>query len=106
MPSGHEPLSPGQASHSDDFTSVNWFGTVYHFNTTQADCIRLLWAEWERGGFGLSEMTIGDKIGSVSDRYRLAHTFRAKKGGCHPAWGTMIRKAGRGVYRLYPPDHR
>jgi hypothetical protein len=68
----------------------------------------LLWAEWEKGDFTLSEKTIGEKIISANDNYRLRHTFRvvatAKKGRgkvtMHPAWGTMIVAGGKGLFRL------
>jgi hypothetical protein len=72
------------------------------FNTTQALAIALLWKEWEAGGHGLNEATIGDKLESGSDRYRLAHTFR-NRGAPHPAWGTMIVRVDRGVYALREP---
>ncbi len=91
--------------HSADFTSINWFGRRYEFNKTQAKCIELLWAEWEKGGLGLSEKTIRGEIGSENDNYRLVHTFRIKSGGQHPAWGTMIRTAGQGIFRLCAPNH-
>lgn len=94
------------AKHSADFTSVNWFGTRYEFNKTQAECIKLLWPEWEKGGLGLSERTIGEGIRSSSDRYRLVHTFRAKDGSLHPAWGTMIESSAKGIFRLSAPNHQ
>jgi len=88
--------------HSEDFTSVNWFGTSYVFKRgQQAESIRCLWAEYERGELTLSEKTIGERVGSSSDRFRLAHVFRK-----HPAWGRMIKMAEPGVFRLAPPNHQ
>ncbi len=89
---------------SIDFTFVRWYGTDYKFNKTQAMCIRLLWLEWEKGRFGLSDMTIREEIGSENNRYRLAHTFRTKDIP-HPAWGTMIQSDGKGIYQLVVPDN-
>ncbi len=94
--------------HSEDFTSVIWFGTKYGFNKTQAKCIEILWKEWEKGKFGLSEKTISEGIGSSDENYKLKNTFRTKKknkgGGyiMHPAWGTMIVPAdtGKGIFKL------
>lgn len=94
-----------QAHHSDDYTSVNWFGITYHFNKTQAECIKFLWIEWEKGGLGLSEKTIAEKIESADNRYRLANTFRKKNKSQHPAWGTMIQSAGKGIFRLVGPNN-
>jgi len=86
------------ATHSEDFATVNWFGVKYHFNPTQARCIGLLWAEWKKGDLGLNQSTIGDKIETASDNFRLAHSFRD-----HPAWGTLIQKEAEGVFRLATP---
>ena len=108
-----EPETP-QASHSADFTSVNWFGTRYQFAPgQQAHAVEVLWSEYERGGHGLAEATIGEMIESESVHFRLAHVFRrnSRPEGSkdpvvtmHPAWETMIRKVGRGVYRLAEPE--
>ena len=103
-----EPQEAGGGSeptHSADFTSVNWYGTRYRFSKgNQAETIRVLWAEWERGGHGLGQETVGDKIESQADYFRLAHVFRdRKRGGMHPAWKTMIHDDGKGVFRLVVP---
>lgn len=90
-------------SHSDDFRSVNWFGETYHFNASQAACIRLLWDHFERGNLAIHQSTIGDKIGSTSECFRLKYTFRLKNGSPHPAWKRMIVHAGKGSYRLQKP---
>lgn len=84
--------------HSEDYSSVIWHGQRYTFNSTQALCIKLLWIEWEKGGLGLREKTIGEKIESENDNYRLSHTFRN-----HKALGEMIYAVGDGGYRLGKP---
>jgi len=98
--------SQTETIHSEDFTSVKWFGQHYCFTKTQALCIRHLWTAWEKGGLGLSQATIGEKIGTASNRFRLLHVFRSKKEGQHPAWGKMIRTTGKGIYALFPPNHQ
>lgn len=80
--------------HSEDFLSVVWYGKEYDFNKTQALCVKIL---WDNGR--LSEKTIGEKIGSVSENYRLIHTFRGEQKN-HPAWGKMIVSDGKGIYKL------
>jgi hypothetical protein len=91
-------------THSEDYTSVVWFGRMYNFTKTQALCIKHLWAEWGKSeGLGLSEKTIGEKIGSSADNYKLKHTFRVKRNNksCqHPAWGKMIVSCGKGMFSL------
>lgn len=89
------PVVPPVPAHSEDFASVNWYGTVFNFNETQARCIERLWQAWEQGGLSLNQRTIGDAIDSRSDCFRLAHTFRD-----HPAWEVMIQKSGEGRFRL------
>ena len=104
---GAAPLT--EPSHSPDFTSVNWFGTQYTFaKGNQAGSVRVLWAAWESGGHSLSQEEIGDQIGSMAHRFELAKVFRKKRPGggyeYHPAWGTMIRQASKGSYRLATPE--
>ena len=93
--------------HSIDFTSVSWFGTKFDFTKTQAACVRLLWAEWEKQeGFCLSEATIGEQIMSAATPFRLRHVFRCRDGGrsrMHRAWGQMIVPAGKGKFGLASP---
>lgn len=95
--------------HSEDYTSVTWYGQEFGFNKTQAECVRLLWEAWKQGTPRLSEKTIGERIGSSADGYRLRHTFRQTKDGktkMHPAWENMIQPAGRGVFQLVRPESR
>jgi hypothetical protein len=94
------PTSPAPStSHSEDFSSVNWFGSQYTFNPTQARCVASLWREWDKGGLALNQRTIGEEVGSTSDSYRLVHTFRD-----HPAWGVMIVQVGEGLFKLARPN--
>jgi hypothetical protein len=91
-------------SHGDDFTWIVFAGVKYDLvKGNQSEAIRALWESWERGGrrngCGLSENTIGAKCGSASDRFRLAQVFRG-----HPAWGTIIRPSGKGVFALFLPE--
>lgn len=108
------PTSP-KCDHSADFTSVIWYGTMYTFTKMQAACVRVLWAEWEKGGLTLSEKTIGEAVESDNDRFRLLHVFRTKsrntgkrtkkgQAAMHPAWRTMIVPAGKGIFKLAPPQ--
>ena len=73
---------PAECSHTDDFTTVIWYSEEYHFNETQAKCIKALWSEWEGNTEGkptLHQRTIRDKIKSENPDYRLIQTFRAKR---------------------------
>lgn len=100
---------PPRFAHSADFSWVVWGGTRYVLTKgLQAEVVRALWRSWEesgrRDGCGLSEQTLREACGSSNDRFRMVHVFRG-----HPALGTMIRSAGKGVFALYapesPPDH-
>lgn len=102
---GRSDSSYDEPKHSDDFTSVIWYGEKHEFNKTQAEAIKHLWAEWEKGELALSEKTVGEKIGSDNNNYKLAHTFRTN-GKRHPALGTMIHPLGKGKYRLGAPNHQ
>ncbi len=89
-------------THSADFTSVCWNGENYQFNATQAECVKFLWQEHEKGTKTLREKTIGENIGSDNENFRLIHTFRDKKTKTkmHLAWGKMIISCGKGTYGL------
>jgi hypothetical protein len=100
--------------HSDDFTSVIWFDVEYHFTKgLQAECVRVLYEAWQsRKGsnktVSLSEATIGDKAKSSNVRFRLEHVFKPYNKGthkrqAHPAWDTMIKSVGKGMFALIPP---
>jgi hypothetical protein len=102
-------IAAATPTHSDDFTSVNWFGAEYEFaKGLQAESVKALWEAWEAGTPNLSQETIGDKAGSSNVRFRLEHVFKPtkkKKGKREPhhAWGTMIKSTGKGVFALSPP---
>lgn len=96
-------------THSEDFTSVKWYGTRYTFTKgNQAESVQTLWEAWEQGGHTLSQETIRERINSADDHFQLAKVFRQhrKSGGYekHPAWGTMIQQETKGTYRLVPPE--
>jgi len=97
-----------KATHSPDFTSVNWFGTRYAFaKGNQAETVRLLWEAWEAGEHSLSQETIAERMESSATHFALRKVFRQRVEGKyqpHPAWGTMIRQERKGCYRLVPPD--
>ncbi|MCH7727582.1 MAG: ThuA domain-containing protein, partial [Planctomycetes bacterium] len=64
---GRQP-PPVKPTHSDDFTSANWFGTPHEFaKGQQAESVRVLWQAWEAGGHSLSQETICEKIGSSAE---------------------------------------
>jgi hypothetical protein len=109
--SGRPPISSrigsfDDCSHSPDFTSVKWFGEQFQFaKGQQAGSVGVLWEAWEEGEHTLSQETIGKRVGSAATRFELRKVFRGKKGaGMHPAWGTMITPASKGVYGLSPPE--
>ena len=87
-----------ECSHSDDFTSCIWFGARYEFTRLQAACVKALWEARERGHGTLNQETIQKKSGSSAAYFRLDKTFRD-----HPAFGVMIQKASKGIYKLAPP---
>jgi hypothetical protein len=87
-----------------------WFGTRYEFTASQGRCVAALWQEWEKGKLGLHEKTIGETTNPDNEKFRLQHVFRTfemrgkkRRAKMHPAWGTMIVRAGRGAYRLEGP---
>lgn len=88
-------------SAGEDFTWIIWAGHRYVFSKgNQAESVRCLWESWQRSGFtdgcGLSEKTIGAKIGAAGDNFRLQSVFRD-----HPAFNNLIRRVQPGVYALY-----
>jgi len=84
------------AAHSDDFRSVDWFGTPYEFTALQAACVRILWENSERNTPGVGQQFIVTTVDSSQER--LDAIF-AK--GTHPAWDTMIVPATtKGSFRL------
>ena len=107
---GGEPPEKALPTHSDDFTSVDWFGTRHKFTKgLQAETVRVLWGEWEVGGHSLSQETIGIKIKSSANSFQLRKVFRKRipnnKYEMHLAWGKMIQQAKKGNYHLVPPGN-
>jgi hypothetical protein len=86
------------ATHSSDFSTVQWYGTQYDFTKTQAACVKVLWEAWENKTPGISEETILENAGSCGSRLRDVFDK-----GKHRAWGTMIVKAGKGRFQLQEP---
>jgi hypothetical protein len=109
---GHEPVAGPRhgavevvdltPTHADDFSSVKWFGTTYHFTPLQRKIVALLWADWERGGCGVGSSHLLDQVDSNAGLLRELFRLRGKE---HPAWGTMIVTTDqKGVYRLADPS--
>ena len=51
----------------------------YSFTDMQAQSVKFLWEQREKGCPEVSEKTIGDKIESSSDKFRLFDILRMKK---------------------------
>lgn len=86
-----------QATHSDDFRSVNWFGKLHEFTALQAACVKFLWEAWSNGTPVIGNSTILEAVESNAERLGLV--FRD-----HPAWGTMIVEGStKGTHRLVEP---
>ena len=95
-----EPIpTKSDVAHSTDFRSVRWFGERFTFTTTQAACVQVLWRNWKQGTPVISEVTVLDDAGSAGDRLRDVFDK-----GKHPAWGTLIKPAGKGAFCLAEPD--
>lgn len=102
LPTPPEEHAPVEFAHSDDFTSIVWCGHPFQLSKgQQALAMQLLWSAWEAGGrkdgFGLSEGTIGEKVGSSNSRFRLAHVFKKRS----DLWGRVIRPSVKGAFALY-----
>ena len=81
-------------SHSEDFRSVNWFGTPFTFTKTQAACVKVLWEAWIRDASELDQQTVLEAADAASTR--LVDVFKRS-----PAWGVMIvRGSTQGAFRL------
>jgi len=111
-------VAPGEADtdeeeeldveHSEDFTTVTWYGEKFTFNTTQAQCVALLWAEWKKdpkSNMALHQRTIRDWIQSSNANFRLSHVFRVN-GKAHPAWGRMIHGNDQASFYLGKPPRK
>jgi hypothetical protein len=98
-------VATSPATHSDDYSTVNWYGTRYVFNRRQqAQVVALLWGSEELPFPAIRVGTIRKHLGSAADVFRLGEIFRdSSKGTKHPAWGTMIQQIGKGLYQLIAP---
>lgn len=98
-PTGPPPRAKAdEATHNADFTCVNWYGTVYHFDPDQANVVGHYWTAWEQGEPGVTEAAV--KLLATSPFKSLRDLFRG-----HPAWGSMLVTAfgeAPGTYRLNP----
>jgi hypothetical protein len=100
IPESARSTSDPRARHSEDFTSVDWFGTRHTITSMQAACIAVLWKAWENHTPGLRQTTILDRAGSEMANKKkpsLAKLFED-----NPAWGTMIVPVpeARGAYQM------
>jgi len=103
--SEHRTGAPsGECSHSPDFTSVVWYGVQHRFTPgQQARAVEILWEAFDSRCPTVGEQTIRDRIGSSDDTFRLFKVFN-RRGQKHPAWETMIHRAGKGVFELRSPS--
>jgi hypothetical protein len=96
------------ATHTEDYRSVRWYGTVYTFTVNQARCIEFLWNEAVKGRTILTQEAIVRKVFDDDIERRLRDVFKGSgSNSMHPAWGTMIVQARKGMYGLsrpVPPD--
>lgn len=98
---GSEDRRRGETWFTKDFTTVGWYGQEYHFNRTQAGCVKILWLEWQKNPEGkpaVHRTTLRDAVHSDNSDFRLAHVFRG-----HPAWRKMIHSLNGGKYYLGKP---
>lgn len=101
---------PGMvATHTEDFVSVNWFGTLYDFTPLQRKVVQALWQAAIAGRHGLSneQLTAAAKTKTVCVR-DIFMLRRNKQKEPHPAFGEMIVQSDtKGIYRLaIPPGGR
>lgn len=85
-------LSP--VRHSADFRCVAWFGRDFCFSPGQSIIVRELWKAWRNGTPFVGAAALLEAADMVSDK--ISQTFRDS-----PAWGTMIRTDGHGIYWLH-----
>jgi len=87
-------------SHSDDFRSIVWNDVSYSLTVTQAQAVKCLWENWEKGCPEVSEKTIGEATGSDSNKYRLRDLFRNEENS-PKAWKNLIIPGKtKGTFRL------
>jgi hypothetical protein len=93
-----------KATHSVDFTEVNWHGKRYLFTRTQARAVEILWRAWETGNAAVSGKHIVTTLDLGASR-TFTSVFRGSNGR-HDAWGTLIIpvKGIKGAYCLNDPN--
>ncbi len=57
-----------------------------------------------KGTVGLHQDTIGQRLQSCNNRFRLFHVFRNKNGKMHPLWNVLICRVEPGIYALKMDD--
>ncbi len=83
-----------------DFTTINWFGEKYQFALgMQSSVVKVLIEELESSGSGLHQSTIGNRVDSSRESFRVDAVFRG-----HPAYRAMIVPLGDGKYGLAVPE--
>lgn len=93
--------APDQDVHfSSDFSVVVWQGKQHFFNRTQARVVELLYNETQKGTVGLHQDTIGQRLQSCNNRFRLFHVFRNKNGKMHALWNVLVCRVEPGIYSL------
>jgi hypothetical protein len=100
-----ESSNPNQDVHfSSDFSVVVWQGKQHFFNRTQARVVELLYNESRKGTVGLHQDTIGQRLQSCNNRFRLFHVFRNKNGKMQPLWNVLICRVEPGINALKMDD--
>ena len=82
---------PQHCTHSQNFGYVNWYGTKFTFSATQQGVVQRLWKAKIDGTHVVSDADLLEACGS--DAGLLRDVFRSR-GVYHPAWNTLIVKAG------------
>ncbi len=95
-------LEQREPVHSDDFRSVNWFGTSYSFTANQAPVVRMLWENWDRGTPEVGNETLLMAVDPEAPPDKIPTLFRNSD-----AYGEMIRPgATKGTTRLVAPEKK
>ena len=104
-PSAEVDDGADKPTHGPSFESICWNGERFTFNKSQSITVKLLYDNWKNGRLAVRQSAIGAALNSNAGDYRLEHTFRARGGSVHPAWGTLIVKTGTpGTYTLAKPE--
>ena len=82
---------------SEDFHSAIWFGDNYVFGHDEAECLRILFRNWEKGTPEVSDPYVLGK--ALIPERRFADVFKN-----NPAWNKMIVEGSKkGTHRLISP---